>query len=171
MKTSKKKTSEAKTAVKRSAKMARRFFSALGLRRHSEQRVRALLGARSVERGIPQPSLMLIPLDDIPAHPYAVAVEAAMLAPKSEVSMIPWKEPRTASPDRAPNPFLPPRPSPRVCVAAARDLRLFLSPCLCSHPQSFRATRAGSTSSPLSRTRNPLTAFARGSFFTFSFRL
>ena len=36
--------------------------------------------------------------DDIPAHPYAVAMEAAMLAPKSEVSMFPWKEPRERIP-------------------------------------------------------------------------
>jgi pimeloyl-ACP methyl ester carboxylesterase len=37
---------------------------------------------------------VLILPDDIPAHPYAVAMEAAMLAPKAEVSMFPWKEPR-----------------------------------------------------------------------------
>jgi len=35
---------------------------------------------------------VLILPDDIPAHPYAVAMEAAMLAPKAEVSMFPWKE-------------------------------------------------------------------------------
>src|SRR5207247_2530142 len=32
------------------------------------------------------------------AHPYAVAIEAAMLAPKSEVSMYPWKEPKERIP-------------------------------------------------------------------------
>src|SRR5262249_42447517 len=32
--------------------------------------------------------------DDTPPHPYAVAMEAAMLAPKAEVSMFPWKEPK-----------------------------------------------------------------------------
>src|SRR5213596_1131343 len=37
---------------------------------------------------------VLILPDDIPAHPYAVAMEAAMLAPKAEVSMFPWKEPK-----------------------------------------------------------------------------
>jgi hypothetical protein len=37
---------------------------------------------------------VLILTDDIPAHPYAVAMEAAMLAPKSEVSLYPWKEPK-----------------------------------------------------------------------------
>jgi hypothetical protein len=39
-----------------------RFFSDFALRCHSEQRVRALLGARSEERGIPQPSLILTAL-------------------------------------------------------------------------------------------------------------
>ena len=29
----------------------------------------------------------------IPAHPYAVAMETVMLAPQSEVSIYPWKEP------------------------------------------------------------------------------
>src|SRR5215467_5483714 len=37
---------------------------------------------------------VLILPDDVPAHPYAVAMEAAMLAPKAEVSMFPWKEPK-----------------------------------------------------------------------------
>jgi pimeloyl-ACP methyl ester carboxylesterase len=41
---------------------------------------------------------VLIMPDDIPAHPYAVAMESAMLAPKSEVSMFPWKQP----PERIP---------------------------------------------------------------------
>jgi pimeloyl-ACP methyl ester carboxylesterase len=41
---------------------------------------------------------VLIMPDDIPAHPYAVAMECAMLAPKAEVSMYPWKEPK----DRVP---------------------------------------------------------------------
>ena len=39
-----------------------------------------------------QTPVLILP-DDIPAHPYAVAMEAAMLAPKGEVSMFPWKEP------------------------------------------------------------------------------
>ena len=37
-----------------------------------------------------QTPVLILP-DDIPAHPYAVAMEAAMLAPKAEVSMFPWK--------------------------------------------------------------------------------
>ena len=36
---------------------------------------------------------VLIMPDDIPAHPYVVAMEAAMLAPKAEVTMFPWKDP------------------------------------------------------------------------------
>ena len=36
---------------------------------------------------------VLILPDDTKPHPYAVAMEAAMLAPKAEVSMFPWKEP------------------------------------------------------------------------------
>src|SRR3954471_6793372 len=41
---------------------------------------------------------VLILPDDVPAHPYAVAMEAAMLAPKAEVSMFPWKEPKERVP-------------------------------------------------------------------------
>ena len=38
-----------------------------------------------------QTPVLILP-DDVPAHPYAVAMEAARLAPKSEVSLYPWKE-------------------------------------------------------------------------------
>jgi pimeloyl-ACP methyl ester carboxylesterase len=41
---------------------------------------------------------VLIMPDDIPPHPYAVAMECAMLAPKAEVSMFPWKEPKERIP-------------------------------------------------------------------------
>ena len=44
-----------------------------------------------------QTPVLILP-DDISAHPYAVAMEAAMLAPKSEVSMFPWKEPKERIP-------------------------------------------------------------------------
>ena len=44
-----------------------------------------------------QTPVLVLP-DDIPAHPYAVAMETVMLAPKSEVSIYPWKEP----PERIP---------------------------------------------------------------------
>ena len=44
-----------------------------------------------------QTPVLILP-DDIPAHPYAVAMEAAMLAPKAEVSMFPWKEPQERIP-------------------------------------------------------------------------
>jgi len=41
---------------------------------------------------------VLVLPDDIPAHPYKVAMEAAMLAPNAEVSMFPWKEPKERIP-------------------------------------------------------------------------
>ena len=41
---------------------------------------------------------VLILPDDIPQHPYAVAMESAMLAPNAEVSMFPWKEPKERIP-------------------------------------------------------------------------
>src|SRR5712691_2576864 len=51
---------------------------------------------RDFVRSCQTPVLMLP--DDIPGHPYAVAMEAAMLAPKAEVSMFPWKEPKERIP-------------------------------------------------------------------------
>jgi len=44
-----------------------------------------------------QTPVLILP-DDIPAHPFAVAMEAAMLAPKSQVSIYPWKEPKERIP-------------------------------------------------------------------------
>jgi len=44
-----------------------------------------------------QNPVLILP-DDVPAHPYAVAMECAMLAPRAEVSMFPWKEPRERIP-------------------------------------------------------------------------
>jgi pimeloyl-ACP methyl ester carboxylesterase len=44
-----------------------------------------------------QTPALILP-DDVPPHPFAVAMEAAMLAPKSEVSLYPWKQP----PERIP---------------------------------------------------------------------
>jgi len=38
-----------------------------------------------------QTPVLVLP-DDVPAHPYAVAMESAQLAPKAEVSIYPWKE-------------------------------------------------------------------------------
>jgi pimeloyl-ACP methyl ester carboxylesterase len=46
---------------------------------------------RDFVRGCQTPVLVLP--DDVPAHPYAVAMETVMLAPQSEVSLFPWKEP------------------------------------------------------------------------------
>jgi dienelactone hydrolase len=51
---------------------------------------------------------VLILPDDVPAHPYAVAMESARLAPNAQVSLYPWKDP----PDLAP--------------LALRHLRMFL---------------------------------------------
>jgi pimeloyl-ACP methyl ester carboxylesterase len=44
-----------------------------------------------------QTPVLVLP-DDIPAHPYAVAMETAMLAPNAEVSIFPWKEPKDRIP-------------------------------------------------------------------------
>jgi pimeloyl-ACP methyl ester carboxylesterase len=38
-----------------------------------------------------QTPVLVLP-DDTPSHPYVVAMESAMLAPKSEVSLYPWKD-------------------------------------------------------------------------------
>ncbi len=44
-----------------------------------------------------QTPILVLP-DDVPAHPYAVAIEVVRLAPKSEVSLYPWKEPKDRIP-------------------------------------------------------------------------
>ena len=44
-----------------------------------------------------QTPVLVLP-DDVPSHPYAVAMETVMLAPKSEVSIFPWKEPKERIP-------------------------------------------------------------------------
>jgi pimeloyl-ACP methyl ester carboxylesterase len=51
---------------------------------------------RDFIRGCQNPILVLP--DDVPAHPLAVAMETAMLAPKSEVSIFPWKDPKERIP-------------------------------------------------------------------------
>ncbi|HSH75962.1 MAG TPA: alpha/beta hydrolase [Longimicrobiales bacterium] len=61
---------------------------------------------RDFVRRCPTPVLVLP--DDIPAHPYAVAMETVMLAPRSEVSIYPWKEP------------------PELIPIAVRQIRSFL---------------------------------------------
>jgi pimeloyl-ACP methyl ester carboxylesterase len=48
--------------------------------------------SRDFVRGCQTP--MLVMPDDVPAHPYAVAMEVAELAPKAEVTIYPWKEPK-----------------------------------------------------------------------------
>ncbi|MDP6688816.1 MAG: alpha/beta hydrolase [Alphaproteobacteria bacterium] len=41
--------------------------------------------------------ILVLP-DDIPPHPYAVAMESAMLAPNAQVSLFPWKQPEERIP-------------------------------------------------------------------------
>ena len=64
---------------------------------------------------------VLILPDDIPAHPYAVAMESAMLAPNAEVSMFPWKEPKERIP------------------LAVRQIRSFMRAHLAAHSASRTA--------------------------------
>lgn len=44
-----------------------------------------------------QTPVLILP-DDSPPHPYAVAMESAMLAPNAQVSLFPWKEPKDRIP-------------------------------------------------------------------------
>jgi pimeloyl-ACP methyl ester carboxylesterase len=44
-----------------------------------------------------QTPILVLP-DDVPAHPYAVAMEVVSLAPKADVSIYPWKEPKSLIP-------------------------------------------------------------------------
>jgi pimeloyl-ACP methyl ester carboxylesterase len=44
-----------------------------------------------------QTPILVLP-DDVPGHPYAVAMESVRLAPKSEVSLYPWKDPKDLIP-------------------------------------------------------------------------
>ncbi|MEQ8192878.1 MAG: alpha/beta hydrolase [Rhodospirillales bacterium] len=55
-----------------------------------------------------QTPVLILP-DDTPSHPYAVAMEAAMLAPNAQVSLYPWKD----TPERIP--------------LAVRHIRMFLN--------------------------------------------
>jgi hypothetical protein len=41
--------------------------------------------------------ILVLP-DDVPAHPYAVAMESVRLSPKAEVSIYPWKDPKDLIP-------------------------------------------------------------------------
>ncbi len=54
------------------------------------------------------PTPVLILPDDVPAHPYAVAMESARLAPNAQVSLYPWKDP------------------PELVPLALRHIRMFL---------------------------------------------
>jgi hypothetical protein len=44
-----------------------------------------------------QTSILVLP-DDVPGHPYAVAMETVRLAPNAQVSLYPWKD----TPDKIP---------------------------------------------------------------------
>ena len=44
-----------------------------------------------------QTPILVLP-DDVPAHPYAVAMETVRLAPNAQVSLYPWKD----TPDKIP---------------------------------------------------------------------
>jgi pimeloyl-ACP methyl ester carboxylesterase len=44
-----------------------------------------------------QTPILILP-DDVPAHPYAVAMESARLARNAQVSLYPWKEPKDLIP-------------------------------------------------------------------------
>src|SRR5919109_5263501 len=44
-----------------------------------------------------QTPILVLP-DDVPGHPYAVAMESVRLAPNSEVSIYPWKDPKELIP-------------------------------------------------------------------------
>jgi pimeloyl-ACP methyl ester carboxylesterase len=41
---------------------------------------------------------VLVMPEDVPPHPYAVAMEAASLAPQAQVCLYPWKEPKERIP-------------------------------------------------------------------------
>ena len=62
-----------------------------------------------------QTPILVLP-DDVPAHPYAVAMETVRLAPKAEVSLYPWKEPKDLIPQAVRHVReLPPGASTRDC--------------------------------------------------------
>ncbi len=87
-----------------------------------------------------QTPVLILP-DDIPPHLYAVAMEAAMLALKAEVSMFPWKAPKERIP------------------LAVRQIRSFLraaSACFCLRRRrpNDRAAGASSAAMLLNRSGN-----------------
>ena len=87
-----------------------------------------------------QTPVLILP-DDIPAHPYAVAMETAMLAPNAEVSLFPWKEPK----ERVP--------------LAVRQIRSFLR---AHRPAQAEFGRVGRASEPIA---------GKGRFADFSARI
>ena len=76
---------------------------------------------RDFVRGCQNPVLILP--DDVPAHPYAVAMECAMLAPKCRSEHFPLERAQRAdSAGSAPDPFLP-QGAP-ACLEVFQTVRL-----------------------------------------------
>ena len=72
--------------------VTRPTISPPGLRRsHAYQEAVSLLLANC------QTPILVLP-DEVPAHPYAVAMETVHLAPNAQVSLYPWKD----TPDKVP---------------------------------------------------------------------
>lgn len=71
-----------------------------------------------------QTPILVLP-DDVLAHPYAVAMESARLAPNAQVSLYPWKDP------------------PELIPLAVRHIRLFLR----AYRHSFSESTTGSVPS------------------------
>ena len=44
-----------------------------------------------------QTPILILP-DDVPAHPYEAAMESALLAPRADVSLYPWRQPKDRIP-------------------------------------------------------------------------
>lgn len=75
----------------------------------SEEHIKAFLSAIYLERGDfvftasrddvrnCQTPVLVMP-DDIPAHPLVTAMESAELAPNAQISLFPWKEPKSRVP-------------------------------------------------------------------------
>ena len=92
-----------------------------------------------------QTPVLILP-DDIPAHPYAVAMEAAMLAPKAEVSYVPVERAQGAdSPGGSPNTFFPAGAPPCLDRTAFKKREAYFFPAAASF-KAFRCERSPSSS-------------------------
>ena len=81
-----------------------------------------------------QTPILVLP-DDVPAHPYAVAMEFARLAPNAEVSIYPWKETKDRFPRRC-----------ATCAPSSRHIGLQPPPArpINSHNQPVASRKRGS---------------------------